>query len=945
MPDSGPFSVAKTILKQMKNDALSVNYADWQKVLELVSPEERGKLTEELEKFIAGDAKHALIYREWGIELARLARYAEGEVYLRKAIELDPADSFAYYGLAVVLANLDKFEEAIKQYGEAIRLKPDYPEAYYGSGLAQDKLEKYAEAAKQYEEAVRRRPEYVEACYRWGVALAKIDQYEEAIKKYQLVIGLQSSYVDAYYGWGLASAKLKNYKEAIEKYEEAVRLTPDYADVHNSWGAALANLEKYEEAIEKYKETLRLQPDHVGAHQNWGLALANLEKYEEAIEQYKEALRLQPDYVGAHQNWGLALANLEKHEEAIEQYKEAIRLKSDYVSAHYNYGIALANLNRYEEAIEKYKEAIRLKPDHADAYYGWGLALAKLERYEEATQQYKEATGLKDNYVEVYKNWGDALINLEKFPEAIVRYQKAVELSPQNVNAVIGWGKALLNLQRETEAEQKLQQALSIDPEQPPSIADRYYNWGNILSDFGRIEDAIQQYAEAIQADFDHAYSYHNTAYYREKQGRYKESWASWESASRAYKNGLATARKNRNADYFNYFGWIRNKLGRTEAEETFLEGLEIDPRHTGILSSLVDFYLEQKDELNFYWGKPDRERRGVAHTKARNAFRKAEALLKTEEKNNPTNAPHLQLGQLYLAIEDYVQAQTRLTKAAEQDKESAEVQTYLGVLYSRKEEYPKAIDCFREALRLDPEDLTIRSNLADAYLNAKLPDKAEGEYQKILSITSNHIESEIGLGQVCVARADDKASKDPELYEEAIHHFERAIDLGKTEPCSVSSRLKPKKWAALYYSLARARVQLHGSSKFLKGDSPLNRALEEIKLCLKNDPEHYKAISAKKKILDKIRPTSTERAMEKIGPITIFGASTFLFVFTQACFFRGILFKEMASYIPMTFGSLVLMIAGLSLPRLLKLKVAGIELEKSSVDQITTSGTVEISK
>jgi hypothetical protein len=47
--------------------------------------------------------------------------------------------------------------------------------------------------------------------------------------------------------------------------------------------------------------------------------------------------------------------------------------------------------------------------------------------------------------------------------------------------------------------------------------------------------------------------------------------------------------------------------------------------------------------------------------------------------------------------------------------------------------------------------------------------------------------------------------------------------------------------------------------------------------------------------------------------------------------------------YSLLTFGSLLFMVAGLYLPQLLKLKVGGIELEKSSLDQSTPAGPIGI--
>ena len=49
--------------------------------------------------------------------------------------------------------------------------------------------------------------------------------------------------------------------------------------------------------------------------------------------------------------------------------------------------------------------------------------------------------------------------------------------------------------------------------------------------------------------------------------------------------------------------------------------------------------------------------------------------------------------------------------------------------------------------------------------------------------------------------------------------------------------------------------------------------------------------------------------------------------------------------YAVLTFGALIFMVAGLYLPQILKLKVAGIQLEKSSAEQITTPSALGISK
>ena len=71
------------------------------------------------------------------------------------------------------------------------------------------------------------------------------------------------------------------------------------------------------------------------------------------------------------------------------------------------------------------------------------------------------------------------------------------------------------------------------------------------------------------------------------------------------------------------------------------------------------------------------------------------------------------------------------------------------------------------------------------------------------------------------------------------------------------------------------------------------------------------------------------------------------VFSLSQANFFIGTPGKpiEIGYYVLLTFGSLMFILAGLSLTQLLKLKVAGIELEKSAVEQIATRRSFGISK
>jgi tetratricopeptide (TPR) repeat protein len=918
---------------------------------------------EKYKRAVARDEGYIYARYNWGRLLVEQGKYPEAIEKFRRVVEADPGNTSALLSLANALQKQERFDEADAIYQKATEADPKVPDPYNDWGLAleerqeKQKEKNYEAAIEKFKTAIARDEKFVYAPYNWGRLLLEQGKYPEAIERFEQATKADPTYTSALLSWASALQKQEKFDEADAVFRKATEVNQKSAEPFNKWGLALEERQEkqkeknYEAAIEKFKAAIARDDTYVYPYNNWGNILLELGEFDEAIEKFKLAIKADTTFTQAIVNWGTALSELRRYEEANTQFEKALQIEPKSTSALNEYANALLDQKRYGEAIEHYRRAVEIEPNKPTWYFNWGLTLKSWHKYDEAIRQFQTAIEKQDSYIGAYLECGNALQAKKLFAEAIPWYQKAAELEPENENCLLAWAAALLNLHQVSEARKKFEEAVSKSRKTRPNAAALYHSWGITLCDLDYVEEGIRQYAKAIEEDPEYAYAHHNLAYYREKQGRYKESWAHWQSARRAYKNGLAKARKKHNGDFFYYFGGVLSKLGRDEAEEVYLEGLEKYPKHADILFGLVELYVEQKEELVLTENKPNREQRARAQADARHYFRIAEELLLEEEKRNgPIVAPYLDLAQLYLAMECYDKAKEYVQKALEQEGATAEEHNLMGVVQSRKEDYKGAIDSFRESLSMDSQDLTVRNNLAEAYLNAGLPDKAEEEYQKILNITENHIEAQIGMGQVYLTIAEGKKegstdSTDPDFFDDAVHHFARAVELGNNEPCSASSRMKPKKWAALYYSIGYTRVKMYSASRGVKDESLLRRALGDFKLCLKNDPEHYKARRAKKKIGEKLRPLSPERLMEKLGPAAIFLSSAFVFVYTQVSLLHRGKIDEPVLYSSLTFGSLVLMIAGLYLPRLLKLKVAGIELEKSTVDQITTSSTFEISK
>ena len=342
-------------------------------------------------------------------------------------------------------------------------------------------------------------------------------------------------------------------------------------------------------------------------------------------------------------------------------------------------------------------------------------------------------------------------------------------------------------------------------------------------------------------------------------------------------------------------------------------------------------------------------------------------------------------------------------------DTELASIYANLGVVEVRKEDFKQAAQHLQIAHSQDIEDLTIWSNLAEVYVKLEQLDSAESEYQKILKVTPYHLDSQIGLGETYVAMGDagdaDFYGQAIKHFTRAIQMSKSRIFPILYKPIC-SKRLKKKELAAVFYSRGYARVQQYEQSKLVKDTRLLNQAVKDFRNCLKHNPEHHKAKRAIEKIQKTFARFSPQRLVESVGPPILFSLSVFVFALSQYGFWwsnklsqpsdtprestelqedvatthnialapqdgqkdsqdlvnnfldsvenfldnilnaiaptQGI--KE-PEYILLTFGSLTFIVVSLYLPQLLTLKIAGIELEKSTVDQIQVTGSLGITK
>jgi|GEM_PF-6522546 len=917
------------------------------------------------------------------------------------------ADVFQHWALIVI--NLGKQKQAIENLERSIQLAPGNGKAHYQLAGLFDQQGNYAKAGREFQKACELSRLSRTPLFKWGTSLLKAGRREEAIQKYLELVR------EPWLFFAFSEDFINQARPGRVLQEDQA------ADRGHTGFRALGNLLKWDDdLVARFQEAFDVA-HNVDAYNQWGLLLSDIGKYEQAINQFKQAIDLDPDAPESYSNWLKVLGAGGLSSERIAEYEEAIDKYRNNGDAYNELGNWLYDLNWNERAAEKYQKALERDPKNTFARASWIDCLIGANNLTRAREQAQQLLAEDPSNGSAYNclAWGAFLDG--DYEEVI----KQCELGIENVTSQVPrylytrCANAWYKLGREDLARKKLEGLI----EQEPDNVYANYSYGVLLMDMNYPDEATAVFQKVITLKADHSYANHNLAAIPYDQGRYEEAFGKWIDAIRVYEQQASMlTRVVENHEFvdsnesFYHASLVLTILQKHDEAETILEqGLAFDPYNPIILRLLVELNWERKDELIRLDADTSRQR-SECYWRGMNYFQRAEKLLKDRSDRYPNYYILIELGDLYLTREDFDKARPCFEQARLKDDSAYLPYARLGVISLRERQPEKAIPLLLEALKRNPDVLDVKSSLAEAYLRAEKLDEAETSYRQVLNITYNHVQSSIGLGELCTALGD---KKDTDRYAEAIEHFTRALDVAKNEKIR-SKYLKNQEKAGVYYQLGYARVQSYETLGIRRDTKLLEQAQKDFNTCVDLNPSHQKAKRAKEKIDKRLGYFSRDRLTETTGPRAIFWMSITIFAFVQLAFYVAPVFNrpklvvsdkslqavakqvspetlaslealknqkfdsqealsnalnqlvktdvetvttavlqnasmvkpvedfpEMPAgyYALLTFGSLLFMVVGLYLPQILKLRVAGIELEKSSVDQAATGGTLGISK
>jgi len=180
--------------------------------------------------------------------------------------------------------------------------------------------------------------------------------------------------------------------------------------------------------------------------------------------------------------------------EAIAPLRDAALLEPFNPTIQHDLGLVCLEVGRIPDAIAALQRAVAVNPRYGDAYFRMGIALEKQGDIGGAIVAYDRATQLLPSLSEAWFRAGALVYELGHRNEAIGCFRRAAATGGKTSFGRLGKARALLAEDRNQEAEQVLRQTLAHDP----GNAMAHDLLGNLLSEFGRFDEARECFQRAI---------------------------------------------------------------------------------------------------------------------------------------------------------------------------------------------------------------------------------------------------------------------------------------------------------------------------------------------------------------------------------------------------------------------------------------------------------------
>jgi len=291
------------------------------------------------------------------------------QLYIQKAIKLDPEDLSLKMKLARFYYNINRYQDSRELVEKLIDQSPGnrYLKKYLIKILfAQNQIEQIPLLLEEFKEEMKKDLEYNLLAGKYYLIINNPTIAQAYFKR---VTREQSGHFLAHYLLGVSYLLGQHVHLAQQSFKEALSLNPSFFEAEIASAGLNYKNQGLDLSYDHIKRVIEKEPENFRAHLIMGSILLAKKEYGDALIRFRSALLINPDSQAAVYYIALTNEYFNKKEEALKLYQVLLKKNPDLADAAWRFKELLIETGKIDMAKQYFKLAVDNSPGNGYLHY------------------------------------------------------------------------------------------------------------------------------------------------------------------------------------------------------------------------------------------------------------------------------------------------------------------------------------------------------------------------------------------------------------------------------------------------------------------------------------------------------------------------------------------------------------------------------------------------
>ncbi|MFZ5951807.1 MAG: tetratricopeptide repeat protein [Candidatus Rifleibacteriota bacterium] len=724
-------------------------------ILDQQNRENMGKKRESAQKYLADGSK-----------LLTEKKYKAAADNFREAMRLHPGDAQCYFLLGYASLKAGDKKTAYGSFLKCLKIDEKHTRAlFHISGLCFE-FKKFDEAEKFSKNLIRQIIARMTELRQVLLTQKEKQLNDKAIETTRKITSLRQNLGQASNLYGILMARKGDHKAAIDSLNRAVKINPTSPEIWLQLGKSYLQQKIFHQATVAIEQSIFIRETKLREIRENAGKLLDAGKSDAAVDAELQTRKLKTQIADSLYTLAIANGKIKDTATALENIEKAIEYRPDFIQARYAKAVLLAERSKLDEALEQMREVLKNAPPKSSQAkqaiktitYLMGMVAKRdnpdiiaeskpIAKAVEVNEFVKDMPGIGGKASE--KDWEQIFLRLKdikqlfvmrNYAEAIRRllYLRTKHPEVADIHAILG--QCYMEQGRIEDARDCFAKAIEVDPNHAEALADHAYMLATLESN---LPLALEQVNRALSIDGMRAEFHHSKGWILFKTGEVKKGIASYLQAVQL-KPDYVVARYHLGLAYY-----IDQNF--TAALDCFEQVIAVSPsHHKAWLFKAISLARQKKAEDALVALEALREKLPAESTLARVVGDLHARIKLANERHADLPVPE---------IKNPAPIEKLLAEAAVYRKK--------GLVNHAKEKY-------LECQRLAPERFEPHFELGEMYAAAGLNQPALSAWERARKLKPDHYQLELNMGKMYHKLGD---------REKARKNFNQAMTLDERDP------------------------------------------------------------------------------------------------------------------------------------------------------------------